>query len=227
MPRPCVLAAILLAVLAATTTASPARASESLHCGDSGYSYAGLLGSALAYGVAADLRAKSLPSVRSGHVAAWVGVGGYGLGRNGTNAWLQAGLITRAGGAAVVYYEVTRPGYKPRLVAVRDALAGHSYRVGVLELAQRPGWWRVWVDGRPVTKPISLPGSHGAWEATATAESWDGGESICNQFNYSFDRIAVATRPGGDWRPLATASVLEAPGYRVVGRTLAGFVARN
>lgn len=171
MPRPCVLAAILLAVLAATTTASPARASESLHCGDSGYSYAGLLGSALAYGVAADLRAKSLPSVRSGHVAAWVGVGGYGLGRNGTNAWLQAGLITRARGAAVVYYEVTRPGYKPRLVAVRDALAGRSYRVGVLELAQRPGWWRVWVDGRPVTKPISLPGSHGAWEATATARA--------------------------------------------------------
>ena len=225
MTRPRVLAAILLAALAAT--ASPARASESIHCGDSGYSYAGLLGSALAYGVAADVRVQSLPRVRSGHVAAWVGVGGYGLGRNGTNAWLQAGLITRAGGAAVVYYEVTRPGYKPKLTPIRSAVTGRSYRVAVLEMAQRPGWWRVWVDGRPVTKPISLPGSHGAWEPTATAESWDGGESVCNEFNYSFDRIAVATRPGGDWRPLTTASVLQAPGYRVVGRTLAGFVAKN
>lgn len=224
MTRPRILAAVLLAALAAT--ASSARASESNHCGDSGYSYAGLLGAARAYGVAADVRADSLPRVRSGHVAAWVGVGGYGLGPNGTNAWLQAGLITRAGGVAVVYYEVTRPGYKPKLTPVRRALTGRSYRVAVLEVAQRSGWWRVWVDGRPVTKPISLPGSHGAWEATATAESWDGGESVCNEFNYGFAGIAVAARPGGDWRPLETASVLQAPGYRIVGRTLAGFVAQ-
>ena len=93
-------------------------------------------------------------------------------------------------------------------------------------MAQRSGWWRVWVDGRPVTKPISLPGSHGVWEPTATAESWDGGVQVCNRFNYRFSDVSVATRPGGVWRPLAMASVLQAPGYRVVGRTLAGFVAQ-
>lgn len=223
MARPRVLAAALLAALAAT--ASPARASEGNHCGDSGYSYAGVAGAALAYGVAADVSAVTRPAVQSGHVAAWVGVGGYGFGPNGTDAWIQAGLITREDGAVNLYYEVTRPGYRPKMTLVRGTRAGRSYRVAVLEIARRPGWWRVWVDGRPVTKPISLPGSHGAWEPTATAESWDGGVQACNRFHFRFSGVAVATQPGGVWRPLVRAATLQAPGYRV-RRTLAGFVAQ-
>ena len=32
------------------------------------------------------------PRVAGGHVAAWVGVGGVGLGPNGTDQWLQVGF---------------------------------------------------------------------------------------------------------------------------------------
>lgn len=223
MVRPSILAAAILVALAAA--ASPARASESSRCGDSGYSYAGVAGAALAYGVAADVSAVTRPAVRGGHVAAWVGVGGYGLGANGTDAWIQAGLIAREDGVVNLYYEVTRPGYRPKMTLVRGARAGRSYHVAVLEIARRPGWWRVWVDGRPLTKPISLPGSHGSWEPIATAESWDGGVQACNRFDFRFSCVAVATQPGGTWRPLVHAATLQAPGYRVK-RMLAGFVAQ-
>lgn len=221
LPKLRTLAVVLLAALAAT---ADVRAGDAEHCGESGYSYAGLLATGSAYGVAADVRALRPAQVVSGHVAAWVGVGGYGLGKHGTDAWLQAGLITKEGGAAVVYYEVTRPGYRPVLAELAPARADRTYRVAVLEVVGRPGWWRVWLDGRAVTPPISLPGSHGSWAPTATAESWDGGRRVCNRFAFGFAGVSVATSPGGSWRPLAHATVLASPGHRVV-RSGGGFTA--
>ncbi len=73
---------------------------------------------------------------------------------------------------------------------------------------ERPGSWRVWVDGSPVTKPIHLRGSSGRWAPIATAESFDGGESGCNTFAFRFERVSVSyDHPGGSWRPFV-------PGYR-------------
>ncbi len=44
--------------------------------------------------------------------------------------------------------------------------AAKKHRFIVLEMASRKSWWRVWVDGKPVSPPINLPGSHGIWAAT-------------------------------------------------------------
>lgn len=200
----------LIAALAAVPTASAGR---SEHCGFAGYSYAGLGGMQIASGVTADIRYLETPSVVSGHVAAWVGLGGYGAGRNGTSAWLQAGIITKAGSEPSLYYEVTRPGYKPELVLLGPAHKGRSYRFTVRE-GVRPGWWRVFLDDRQVAAPISLPGSHQRWEATATAESWDGGQSVCNGFRFEFDSVGIR-RPGVGWGSFGKAFMLGAPGYRV------------
>ena len=69
-----------------------------------GYTYAGVYRTDKPVaGVAASISMTSLPSVNSGpggHVAAWVGVGGAGMGPGGTDEWLQVGLASfdRRGG---------------------------------------------------------------------------------------------------------------------------------
>ena len=101
------------------------------------------------------------PRVAGGHVAAWVGVGGVGLGPNGTDQWLQVGFGSTDSATTSLYYEVARPHAAPRFVALLDVVQiGQSHRIGVIEMQSQPGWWRVWVDGTPVTPPISLESSH-------------------------------------------------------------------
>jgi hypothetical protein len=146
-------------------------------------------------------------------VAAWVGLGGYGAGPGGTNAWIQAGVIAYPDGALKLYYEFTRPGEHAQLVPFADAAPGRRYRVEVEET--RPGVWRVLVDGKPRTSGLYLRGSHGRWEPTATAESWDGNAAVCNAFAFSFRDVQGGER----W------TVLQAPGHRVE-RGRGGFVAR-
>lgn len=215
------LSILIATVVAALTASSVSTANPTTVCGLPGYSYAGLGGMSVASGIGARIGLNDLSRVQAGHVAAWVGLGGYGAGRNGANAWIQAGIITKAGSAPTLYYEVTRPGYKPQLVPLAPAKPGHSYRIVVREL-KRAGWWRVHIDGRAVSAPISLPGSHERWEATATAESWDGGEPVCNRFDVAFRSLEVR---GSDnaWRPFGRSVTLEAPGYRVATRTLSSF----
>jgi hypothetical protein len=66
-----------------------------------------------------------------------------------------------------------------------------------------------------MTERIYLPGSHGAWRPLATAESWNGDSlGTCNAFAFRFERIRVATRPGGGWTPIR-GRVLADAGYRV------------
>lgn len=110
-----------------------------------------------------------------------------------------------------MYYEAVRPGAKPRYVEVDPRVVGERHRVAVLELAKRRSWWRVWVDGRPVSRPIFFPGSHGAWQAQVVAESWNSGTGVCNRFSYRFERISLATRPGGSWSRLAGAQLFSDP----------------
>lgn len=211
----------LIAALAAAPASSAARSARSAGCGLAGYSYAGLGGTKIASAVTADIGYVETPTVVAGHVAAWIGLGGYGAGKNGASAWLQAGIITKAGSEPSLYYEVTRPGYKPDLVVLGPARKGQAYRFMVRE-GSRPGWWSVLVDGRLVTVPISLPGSHNSWEATATAESWDDGQSVCNRFQFKFGSLSVR-QPGAGWGGFADSFALEAPGYRVITRTASSF----
>ena len=75
----------------------------------SSYSYAGLLASSARYGVSAAISLLGSPTVRGGHVAAWVGVGGTGMGPGGTDEWLQVGLASFDRPDGRLYYELALP----------------------------------------------------------------------------------------------------------------------
>jgi hypothetical protein len=219
-----------LAAAAALATAcalvAPVGARAAATCGTSPYSYAGVLGTSTTYGVGATISALDSPIVSAGHVAAWVGVGGEGLGPNGTTEWLQVGISVEQTRGIALYYELALPGRDVRYVMLKGHLRlDRSYRVAVLESRAKRGWWRVWVNGTPVTKPIRLPGSHGAWRPVATTESWNGNVGACNGFAFRFSKVSVAAKPGGTWSPI-DAQVLSSPGFRVADRgRLASFVA--
>jgi hypothetical protein len=214
--KPLRLTAVAVATMAAAcacvapTTAAPSR------CGQTSYSYAGVASVNARFGVGATISALRAPSVENGHVAAWVGVGGYGLGPNGSSEWLQVGISARAGQDPALYYEVARPGQEPRYVMLKGHLKlGQRIDVAVLESKHHPDHWRVWVNGSRMTARIFLPGSHGAWRPIATAESWNGDEAgTCNGFTFKFANATVAAKPGGSWEPM-NGRVLADVGYRV------------
>ena len=89
------------------------------------------------------------PSVRDGHVDGWVGVGGAGLGPNGTDEWIQVGFTSVPNESlSSIYYEILRPGHSDVYRELRrDVRVGEAHRFAVRELAARPNWWRVWLDG--------------------------------------------------------------------------------
>jgi hypothetical protein len=166
------------------------------------------------------------PRVEAGHVAAWVGVGGYGLGPGGSDEWIQAGVVTRPGGKSRLYVEVVRPGAGRTYLEVGAPVRrGEAHRVAVLEIAAAPGWWRAWVDGEPAAPAVYLPSSHGRFRPMATAESWDGGHDACNRFRFRFARVSLAAEPDGSWERLEDGHVLAGCGFRVIRRTAATFVA--
>ena len=184
-------------------------------CGARPYSYAGIAGWRPASGVAATLVVDAQPEVQHGHVAAWVGVGGVGLGPGGSDEWLQVGYAAN-GMQSDLYYEVAKPYSAPRYVSIgRAAGPGEAHRVAVIEMQQRPGWWRIWVDRASVSQPIFLPGSHDRWPPIATSESWNGGVPSCNAFAYSFSAIRVRHN---SWSLLSDAYPIRSPGYDVVWR---------
>jgi len=223
---------LLLATFAAFTllaTAGTAFAANSVSaptsCGYSGYSYAGLIADQSESGISADITTLAQPTITTGHVAAWIGVGGVGLGPNGSTEWLQAGISAVPGEATSLYYELARPNATPvyRLVPLK-LQTGRTYQISVQESPTRQGFWSVWVDGVQRAGGIFLPGSHDAWKPMATSESWDGGSPACNAYTFRFSNIRSKTSGTQPWSPM-TASVIDAPGYRVEGRTPLGFTA--
>jgi hypothetical protein len=226
----------LVAVLClAFVAAAPAQAgsAKATGCGVSQFAYAGLQSNSKAHGVAATLAPVSAPDVLDGHVGGWVGVGGTSAGPGGVAEWLQVGFAAFSGAesrTSHMYYEVTVPGAAPKYVELDPSVQpGDKHRVSVLEMANQSSWWRVWVDGRPVSPPIHLPGSDGAWYPQAVAENWNGGTGACNAFTYSFTDITLAHANGGKWEPLTSSQVLQDAGYRVVqtAGTPRSFVATN
>ena len=193
----------------------------------SGYSYAGVQSPSSSYGVSGTIAMLTAPAVANGHVAAWVGVGGAGLGPGGSDEWVQVGIARDAGAGDTLYYEVKRPGdTTAQYVALGPVAAGETHKIAVLERGGRRDAWHVWVDGARVSPALVLPGSHGAFQPIATAESWDGGASVCNRYAYSFGDLAVATTPGGSWQPFQLAHVLRDPAYQLTLRA-AGFTASS
>lgn len=221
------LAAVTAVLALVASSAAPAGAGSAASCGDRAYTYAGYAASRRAHGASAMITAIAAPAVASGHVAAWVGVGGPGQGPKGADEWLQVGLSGLSDHSAL-YYEVAEPGVAPRYVEVLPTVApGESHRVTVLEMHRRPNWWRVFVDHRPVTDPIHLPASHGRWHPIATAESWNGGTPSCNSFAYRFGRVRSANAAGGGWKQFSTGYRFQDRGYRVIRVARASFIART
>ena len=139
------------------------------------------------------------------------------MGPAGTDEWLQIGLAAMPGSNNVLYYEVARPHVAPRYVEVRKRIAiSETHRVAVIETRRRANWWRVWVDGVPVSPAIFLPSSHDRWPPIATSESWNGGVRACNAFHYRFSNVTQAHADGGDWKPLTQSISFHDAGYRFV-----------
>ena len=197
-------------------------------CSSSGYTYAGLASSGKTHGVGARLTAIGGTHVANGHVAGWVGVGGPGEGPGGKDEWIQVGFSGFEGSPnSDLYYEVTRAGSGPQYFEVEhDLPPGTSRRLAVLEVAGQPSAWRIWVDGKPVSKAIYLPQSHGTWRGIATAESWSTSKTVaCNAFGYRFEDIQVAQQPGGAWRTLSNALPIRTGVNKLVRPSAASFEA--
>jgi hypothetical protein len=216
---------LALAALAAACVLAPSAQAAKNGCTGAGYAYAGYQSPVVAYGVAGRLTVRQTPTVERGHVAAWIGVGGEGLGPGGTDEWIQVGVSGFPGGAGELYYEYRQPDRPQQVyVSLGRVWPGESHRVAIVERVKQPGSWRVLVDGAVRSRGIMLPGSHGAWKPIATAETWDGGEPVCNRFAYDFDGLSLATRYNGGWRPFTLANPFADPGYRVLARA-SGFTA--
>jgi hypothetical protein len=207
----------LLLLSAAIAVAALAGAARALACGNGGYSYAGIGAPTRGSGISAVVTSLGPFNVLNGHVAGWVGVGGPGEGPNGTDEWLQIGESGFPGLFNDIYYEVARPHRQPVYHQVKASPPlGTPMKVTVLELHNRPNWWRVWLNGHAVSKAIWLPGSHERWSPIATAESWDGGTGgACNDFLYSFRRVSITARPGGTWHRLVGGYPIDSAQTRV------------
>ena len=194
----------------------------------SGYSYNGVQSPTRAYAISASLTLASRSVVDVGHVAAWVGVGGAGMGPGGSDEWIQAGIAHDAGGQDVLYYEYKRPGdAKATYTALQVANPGQSHSFVVYERAAQRDSWSVIVDGVKISPPVSLPGSHGLFQPVATAENWDGGVAgACNQYGFAFSNLAVRSEYKGTWQPFDLSRVLRDPAYQLALRP-SGFTASS
>jgi hypothetical protein len=211
------LAAVASASAAQVAQAQQAASARAGACAAHPYSYAGLAANRKAHGVAGTLAAVSAPDVADGHVGGWVGVGGTAAGPGGGAEWLQTGFASFGSNQVRMYYEVTVPGADPTYHELDpDVRPGVKHRFAVLETAGKDSWWRVWVDGKPVSPAIHLPGSHGAWYPQAVAENWNGSTGTCNGLAYRFENLALAETSGGKWRPFTSDYTFQDPGYRVV-----------
>src|SRR5438477_4542500 len=153
---------VTAALAAVSLGAGTARALACGGTGSGGYSYAGLAAPTNAFGISAVISPLDAFDILNGHVAGWVGVGGPGQGPGGSDEWLQIGLSGFPGiVGSDIYYEVALPGRFPTYHQVTSDLPlGTVAKVTVLEIHNRPDWWRVWLNHRPVSPAIHLPASH-------------------------------------------------------------------
>jgi Polysaccharide lyase len=189
-------------------------------CGNPGYSYAGVFSSHKMAGVDAAITAPTSPVVESGDVSGWVGIGRADVA--GKRGALRAGLLADQDGVIHLYYEVRRPaGWVRHLGPAIQA--GERHRLRITRSWRDRRRWRIVMDDSLVSS-VRMSTAPRKFKAVATAESWDGGTSVCNRFQYSFG--AVHVRKHGRWHRLAHPTVVEDPGYTVV-REPSAFLAVN
>jgi hypothetical protein len=207
--------ALIAQLAGALVLAAAAFAPAAAAC-PKGYSYAGLYSRSPASGVAGTLSLLGEPAVygASSHVAAWVGVGGPGLGPHDSDEWLQVGLATFGNSSeGRLYYELARPGQPTQYTELAAGIVpGVRARVAVLELPFARDMWIV-ISPAGIAGPFYLPASHLAWQPVATAESY-AETSRCNSYAYHFGGLQLAAADG-TWRVMRHASALRDPGWRL------------
>jgi hypothetical protein len=192
------------------------------------YAYAGMEAAAPAAGIRAVVSTLSAPIVKTGHVGAWIGVGGPKLGPNGTDEWLQVGYASFDSGPTEIYYELAQPGQGTVYHTVKASVVlGEAHRLTVLEVRGTPGSWRAWVDDTPVTPVIPLAASHDRFAPLAVGESWNAGTHQCNRYDYRFSDVQVATHPGGPWVRSRPGRVWHDAENRLVRLSATSFDARS
>jgi hypothetical protein len=218
---------LLLVAVSAIALAASASASSALArfaCGIRGYTYAGASETRVAGGIEASVSELTQPQVEDGQIAAWVGVGGPGEGRGGSDAWIQIGLDAIADGGSHIYFEVAQPGsgvnYHQLALPVK---LGVRYHVAVLETAKGRGLWRVWLNGAIASAAFYLPGSE-HWRPIFTGERWSAGAQACNLFAYRFDNVRVARTAGGRWTPFVAGLGFHDRGFQLTGTPRDAFV---
>ena len=203
-------ASVVVASLVVTPSlASPSQAS--VRPCTPGYSYAGYAGRDGVSGVAATIEAIALPTVWTGHAAAWVRV--------------RAALSAISHGTEMLVYRgQVPPELALDLPTLRGSFAfpikyGYASVGRVVETGRDV--WNAFVDGRRVGEAAYLPTAEGSWRPVATAESWAAGRSTCNRYEYRFDGVtALQSRR---WRALTEPERL---GAGVTGDRF-GFSARS
>ena len=210
----------ILALLSAVVfLVAPAQGGKSRakSCGKQEFAYAGFQADETAHGVRTSIAQLAPPDLSDGHIAGWIGVGGVDAGPGGKAEWLQTGLASFSPSNTVyLYYEVTIAGYTMYHEIKADVQPGEKHDLAVLEVHGHDSWWRVWVDGKPVSKAIHLAKSHDNWNPQALAENWNGGTGTCNSYAYRFTNVRLAHANGGSWHRLKERSLFEDPGYQVV-----------
>ncbi len=184
-----VAAAACVAVASLVAAPAPASPRAGLRPCSDGYSYSGYAGREGSDDVSSAISALSLPSVATGHAAAWVGVGGVHAGPGHASEWLQTGLAAFPRLGLRLYVEEVSRAKARRFVDLGPAVVGRRYRF----LVRKTGAdvWRAFVDGRAVGRPAFLPTGAGSWRPIVTAESWAAGSAACNRFSYRFDDVSV------------------------------------
>jgi hypothetical protein len=226
---PILVAAATLAAACAFAAMGRAAAPAGV-CGEGAYAYAGIGGHDLVRGVSATIAPAAAPRVRDGHVDGWVGVGGQGAGPKGADEWIQIGLTSVPNDAQnSIYYEIVRPGHRDVTHTLRTSVrVGERHTFSVREVARRPNWWRVWLDGSPASAPVFLPSSHDRWTAQAVGESWAGSTGgACNTYAYAFGNVSFARARNGAWSPFRQVDSFEDANYRLVRRSASSFLAHS
>lgn len=211
----------LLGVVVAGLLATPVRSQVSaVSCAGPGYSYGIFASDGRFHGISGTIRELKQAIVQHGHVAGWLNIGDGAAGPHHTKEWLQVGLNRAEGSSSShLYYEVYAPGvsdsdhYHELLAAVP---LGEAHQIALLEMHDRPNVWRVWVDGKPVSPPYTMPHPAGGWSVDVAGETWDGGVvTTCNAFSYAIENVRAAAAAGGVWRKVGSGSTVDNVPYRI------------
>jgi hypothetical protein len=161
------------------------------------YLYGGVQSFGHVTGIAATLTPLTQPQVASGHVAAWVGVGGPGGGTGGIDDWLQAVVNGFEDGRMTVYIELRRGAYYYYRRVFTPLRLGLAHRFALRQTT--PGRWRGLRDRQTVGRHRLDPQR---WPGQETTESWKVRGGSCNRFRYRLTTIRVLHDER--WRALAS-----------------------